>query len=85
MDLLDGIETGPSMGLRTFMKRLRRLCPWIRYGYFNPYLGDRAELTAPMPHQWQMPAPDDAVDWAADAEAAEVALEAENHQPEDRP
>ncbi len=73
MSLLDGIETGPSMGLRTFMKRLRKLCPWIRYGYFNPYLGDKAELTAPQPSEWQMPAPDEAVDWteAADEEPGE--------------
>jgi pyruvate-formate lyase-activating enzyme len=33
-------ESGPSMGLRNFMKRLRRSCPWLKFGYFNPYLGD---------------------------------------------
>lgn len=50
-------EGAASMGLASFMKRLRRLCPWLRYGYFNPWLGDRAELTAPLPGEWRMPAP----------------------------
>ena len=50
-------ESPAGMGLGAFMKRLRRLCPWLRYGYFNPWLGDRAEITAPLPGQWQMPAP----------------------------
>ena len=27
-----------SMGLRNFRKRLRKDCPWLRFGYFNPYL-----------------------------------------------
>lgn len=54
--LLSGIDSGPSMGIRSFMKRLRRACPWIRYGYFNPYVGDRAELSAPMPGEWAVPA-----------------------------
>ncbi|WP_243358307.1 radical SAM protein [Fundidesulfovibrio terrae] len=30
---------GASMGLQNFMKRLRKRCPWLKYGYFNPYLG----------------------------------------------
>ena len=52
----DGAEAQQgSMGLGAFMKRLRRLCPWLRYGYFNPWLGDRAEIVAPMPGEWQMP------------------------------
>lgn len=45
------------MGLTSFMKRLKKLCPWLRYGYFNPYLGEKAELIAPMPGEWTMPAP----------------------------
>lgn len=48
---------GGGMGLQAFMKRLRRLCPWLRYGYFNPWLGDRAEITAPLPGEWQLPPP----------------------------
>lgn len=39
-----------GMGLAMFMKRLKKACPWLEYGYFNPYLGDRAEIKAPMPH-----------------------------------
>ncbi|WP_022659486.1 radical SAM protein [Desulfovibrio desulfuricans] len=51
------LELSPSMGLTSFMKRLKKLCPWLRYGYFNPYLGEKAELAAPMPGEWTMPAP----------------------------
>ncbi|MBD5418033.1 MAG: radical SAM protein [Desulfovibrio sp.] len=50
-------EGAASMGLAAFMKRLRKLCPWLRYGYFNPWLGDRAEIAAPLPGEWRMPAP----------------------------
>jgi len=30
----------PSMGLANFMKRIKDACPWINYGYFNPFLQD---------------------------------------------
>ena len=53
-NLLGDMAHGPSMSLAVFMKRLRRLCPWLRYGYFNPYVGDRADLTAPLPGEWSM-------------------------------
>ena len=53
-NLMEGISHGPSMSLAVFMKRLRRLCPWLRYGYFNPYVGDKAELTAPLPGEWSL-------------------------------
>ncbi|MBR4741321.1 MAG: radical SAM protein [Desulfovibrio sp.] len=42
-------EINPCMGLSMFMHRLHTLCPWLRFGYFNPYLGDHAEISAPMP------------------------------------
>jgi hypothetical protein len=29
------------MGLANFKKRLKKACPWLEFGYFNPYLGDR--------------------------------------------
>lgn len=48
-----GGAAGPSMGLASFMKRLKKACPWIRYGYFNPWLGERAAIEAPMPGQWR--------------------------------
>ena len=35
-----GDPTEPAMGLANFMKRLRKACPWIKYGYFNPFLRD---------------------------------------------
>ncbi len=72
--LLEGIDMGPSMGLRVFMKRLRRACPWLRYGYFNPYLGDRAELAAPMPGSWSLPEPAETL---TDTAASDVAAEEE--------
>ena len=39
-----GDPTQPSMGLGNFMKRLKKACPWINYGYFNPYLEGRSPL-----------------------------------------
>lgn len=53
MELVDGIEFGACMGLVNFRKRLRRQCPWLQFGYFNPYLGEKAEITAPMPDTYQ--------------------------------
>ncbi|GAB6887464.1 radical SAM protein [Desulfothermus okinawensis JCM 13304] len=32
-------DLSPSMGLLNFKKRLKKNCPWIRFGYFNPYIG----------------------------------------------
>jgi pyruvate-formate lyase-activating enzyme len=29
---------GPAMGLPNFLKRIRKGAPWIKFGYFNPYL-----------------------------------------------
>ena len=50
--ILQGIEFGPSVGLNNFRKRIRRACPWISYGYFNPWLGDKADLgDTPMPNR----------------------------------
>ncbi len=34
----------PSMGLHNFMKRIKKACPWIHYGYFNPYLDNGAPV-----------------------------------------
>lgn len=39
-----GDPTEPSMGLDNFMKRLKKACPWINYGYFNPYLQNKIPL-----------------------------------------
>ncbi len=74
LDLLEGLPLGPSMGLKTFMKRLRKLCPWLRFGYFNPWLGEKAGLTAPLPGEWRLPGPGEEKDIPAavsgDAEEA---------------
>lgn len=32
-------EPGTCMGLSHFIKRLKKNHPWLRFGYFNPYLG----------------------------------------------
>lgn len=57
LELCEGIDTGPSMGLTHFRKRLRKACPWLKFGYFNPYVGSRADIPAPMPGEWQPPVP----------------------------
>lgn len=44
------LALGPAnapMGLAAFMDALRKRCPWLRYGYFNPWLGEKAALSAP--------------------------------------
>ncbi|MGE4299400.1 MAG: radical SAM protein [Desulfovibrionaceae bacterium] len=43
LDLVEktlGTEPDPCMGLVNFRKRLRKDCPWLAFGYFNPYLGE---------------------------------------------
>lgn len=40
MELFEGLPLGPCLGFGDFMKRLRRACPELGFGYFNPYLGD---------------------------------------------
>jgi len=27
------------MGLKNFLQRIKKECPWVKFGYFNPYLG----------------------------------------------
>ncbi len=36
LDLMRGIETGPSLGFLNFRKRLKKECPNLQLGYFNP-------------------------------------------------
>jgi pyruvate-formate lyase-activating enzyme len=40
LDLMRGLPTGPCAGYINAVKRLRRECPWLRLGYFNPPLED---------------------------------------------
>ncbi len=47
--LFAGLAFGPATGFGNFRKRLKKACPWLAFGYFNPYLGERAELTSPCP------------------------------------
>ena len=64
MRLLENVPLGPSVGFSNFKKRLRKMCPWLKFGYFNPWLGDKADLVAPLPGAWQLPQPrlEEAVD-----------------------
>lgn len=39
MEVMDKHEFGPVMGFNNFRKRIKKECPWINFGYFNPYLG----------------------------------------------
>ncbi len=57
LELLKDIPTSPSVGFNNFKKRLRKACPWLTFGYFNPWLGEKAEITAPLPDQWTAPIP----------------------------
>ncbi len=36
LDLMRGIETGPTLGFLNFRKRLKKECPHLQLGYFNP-------------------------------------------------
>ncbi len=38
LGVVAGIDPGPCMGLTNFMKRLGKQNPWLRFGYFNPYI-----------------------------------------------
>ncbi len=40
MELMEPYEFGPGMGFINFRKRIKNECPWVNFGYFNPYLGD---------------------------------------------
>ncbi len=38
LELFSGFEFGPCMGLANFLKRLKKNCHWLGFGYFNPFL-----------------------------------------------
>ncbi|XPV76853.1 MAG: radical SAM protein [Desulfovibrio sp.] len=39
VDLVSEFDHGAVMGFNNFRKRLKKQCPWVKFGYFNPYLG----------------------------------------------
>ncbi|OEU70731.1 MAG: radical SAM protein [Desulfovibrio sp. S3730MH75] len=39
MELVEQYDFGPGMGFVNFRKRIKKECPWIKFGYFNPFLG----------------------------------------------
>jgi molybdenum cofactor biosynthesis enzyme MoaA len=45
MELLAPMVRGPSVGFGNFRKRLRKACPGLGFGYFNPYLGDEDDAS----------------------------------------
>ncbi|WP_298069195.1 radical SAM protein [uncultured Mailhella sp.] len=46
LKLMEGIDFGPSVGLSNFRKRLKKYCPGLRFGYFNPFVDeDKKEET----------------------------------------
>ena len=36
LEIVEGISTGPCLGFINFRKRLKKECPWLHIGYFNP-------------------------------------------------
>ena len=38
LELMGDVETGPGIGFHNFRKRLKKECPWVHIGYFNPYV-----------------------------------------------
>ncbi|MFN2268721.1 MAG: radical SAM protein [Desulfonatronovibrio sp.] len=38
LDIIKEMDLGPQTGLVNFMKRIKKECPWVSFGYFNPYL-----------------------------------------------
>lgn len=45
LDLMRGLDKGPCLGLANARKRLKKTCPWLGVGYFNPPV----ERLAPLP------------------------------------
>lgn len=42
------IKENRPIGLAAFMQTMQAACPWLKFGYFNPYLGTRAHIAAPL-------------------------------------
>ena len=46
LDLLDGIDMGPRIGFSNFKKRIRKACPDLQFGYFNPFVDEGSQPSA---------------------------------------
>jgi pyruvate-formate lyase-activating enzyme len=44
-DVMRSVDPGPAVGFLNFRKRLKKECPWLHIGYFNPPV-ERTEGTA---------------------------------------
>jgi Fe-S oxidoreductases len=42
LEILRGLDHGPSCGMVNFRKRLKKNCPWLHIGYFNPFVPEAA-------------------------------------------
>lgn len=42
LNLLKDVDFGPNIGLHNFCKRLKRSCPELEFGYFNPFIEPEA-------------------------------------------
>ena len=38
LNLLEGISFGPHIGFANFRKRIKKACPTLQFGYFNPFV-----------------------------------------------
>lgn len=43
MELMADVDTGPSAGFINFRKRLKKECPGLHIGYFNPYVHEKQQ------------------------------------------
>ena len=41
MDTLGRDAIGNGMGITQAMAKIKQAAPWLRFGYFNPYVGSR--------------------------------------------
>lgn len=53
--LMEGLPFGPSTGLANFRKRLRKACPGLRFGYFNPSVESSRQEPAEKPETGSTP------------------------------
>lgn len=44
-EIMKGIDTGPCIGFANFRKRIKKDCPWVKVGYFNPHVTEVLEST----------------------------------------
>lgn len=43
LDLMRGIVLGPHIGFANFRKRVKKSCPAVSFGYFNPFVDEKGD------------------------------------------